>query len=291
MTAAVLATTVGSVARDVGDWFVGPPLNIVLIALAVLVLRRIIRRAVKRTLTRAVTHAAIRDPRAEARATTISTVLTSSLDVTVVSLGALLVLGELGVNLAPLIAGAGIVGVALGFGAQSLVKDCITGLFMLVEDQYGVGDVVDLGEASGVVEQVTLRVTRLRSIDGTVWHVPNGVITRVGNKSQLWSVALLDIDVAYGADAEQAGEVILDAARQVCAQAQFASHVLEEPQLLGVEDLRADGVTMRLRVKTEPGEQWPLMRALRSEIKRRLEAAGIEIPFPQRTVWLRRDPG
>jgi small conductance mechanosensitive channel len=287
----VRQATVGSVARDVADWFVGPPLTIVVVVVAVLVLRRVTRRAVTRTLSRAVSHAAVRDPRAEARARTISTVLTSSLNVTVVSIGSLLVLGELGVNLAPLIAGAGIVGVALGFGAQSLVKDCITGLFMLMEDQYGVGDVVDVGEASGVVEQVTLRVTRLRAVDGTVWHIPNGVITRVGNKSQLWSVALLDIDVAYGADAGQAGEVILDAAREVCAREAFAAHVLEAPELLGVEELRADGVTMRLRVKTEPGEQWALMRALRSEIKRRLEEAGIEIPFPQRTVWLRRDQG
>lgn len=264
-------------------------MNIVVVVVLVLVLRRVTRRAVTRTLTRAVSHASVRDPRAEARATTISTVLTSSLNATVLCLGGLLVLGELGVNLAPLIAGAGIVGVALGFGAQSLVKDCITGLFMLVEDQYGVGDVVDVGEASGVVEQVTLRVTRLRSVDGTVWHIPNGVITRVGNKSQLWSVALLDIDAAYGADPTVAGEVILDAARRVCEQEQHAPQVLEEPQLLGVEALRADGVTLRLRVKTCPGEQWALMRALRAEIKRSLDDAGIEIPFPQRAVWLRGD--
>lgn len=274
---------------DVGSWFVGPPLNIVVVVILVLVLRRVTRRAVKRTLTRAVSHASVRDPRAEARATTISTVLTSSLNATVLCLGGLLVLGELGVNLAPLIAGAGIVGVALGFGAQSLVKDCITGLFMLVEDQYGVGDVVDVGEASGVVEQVTLRVTRLRAEDGTVWHIPNGVITRVGNKSQLWSVALLDVDVGPGAEPTAAGEVILAAARQVCQQEQFAPQVLDTPQLLGVEALRADGMTLRLRVKTLPGEQWALMRALRAEIKRSLAAAGIEIPFPQRAVWLRGD--
>lgn len=281
--------TAASVANDVADWFIGPPLNITVVVVAVLVLRRITRRAVSRTLARAVSHATVRDPRAEARAKTISTVLTSSLNVAVVSVGSLLILGEVGVNLAPLIAGAGIVGVALGFGAQSLVKDCITGLFMLIEDQYGVGDVVDVGEASGVVEQVTLRVTRLRAVDGTVWHVPNGVITRVGNKSQLWSVALLDVHVAYGADATMAGEVMLEAAREVCRREDFSGHVLEPPELLGVEELRTDGLTLRLRVKTEPGEQWALMRALRSEIKRRLEASGIELPQPQRTVWLRRD--
>ncbi len=287
----MIAATVGSVASDIADWFVGAPLTIVGVVVAVLVLRRLTRRAVSRTLTRAVSHAAVRDPRAEARAKTISTVLTSSLNVAIVSIGSLMVLGELGVNLAPLIAGAGIVGVALGFGAQSLVKDCITGLFMLMEDQYGVGDVVDLGEASGVVEQVTLRVTRLRAIDGTVWHVPNGVINRVGNKSQVWSMALLDVDVAYASDADAAGGVILDAARRVCARDDFRDHVLDEPEVLGIEALGADSVTLRLRVKTEPGEQWALMRALRAEIKRSLDEAGIEIPFPQRTVWLRREDG
>jgi moderate conductance mechanosensitive channel len=284
-----MAADLGSRFREVGDWFLGSPLTIVIVVVMVVVLRRLSRRAVSRALTRAVSHAAVRDPRAEARVTTISTVLTSSLNVAVASVGLLLVLGELGVNLAPLIAGAGIVGVALGFGAQSLVKDCITGLFMLIEDQYGVGDVVDLGEASGIVEQVTLRVTRLRSADGTVWHVPNGVISRVGNRSQLWSMALLDIDVAYGSDVDAAGQVLLAAAQRVCSQEEFAPRVLEEPQVLGVEALRADGVALRLRVKTEPGEQWALMRALRAEIKRSLDEAGFEIPFPQRTVWLRRD--
>jgi len=284
------AATLQSVLDDVADWFVGPPMNIVFVTVAVFVLRWVTRRAVVRMLRTAVTHAAVRDPRADARARTISTVLTSSLNAAIMTIGSLMVLGELGVNLAPLIAGAGIVGVALGFGAQSLVKDCITGLFMLMEDQYGVGDTVDVGEASGVVEQVTLRVTRLRAADGTVWHIPNGVITRVGNKSQLWSVALLDVDVAYGADAVKAGEVILDAAREVCAGEAFTPHVLEEPQVLGVEDLRPDGVTLRLRVKTQPDQQWALMRALRAQIKTRLELAGIEAPVPQRTVWTRRDP-
>ena len=125
-----------------------------------------------------------------------------------------LVLGELGIDLAPLIAGAGIAGVALGFGAQNVVKDCLAGLFMLIEDQYGIGDVVDLGEAAGTVERITLRTTVLRGLDGTVWHVPNGEVVRVGNQSQLWSVAVVDVAVAYDADIAVASGIFERTARR-----------------------------------------------------------------------------
>ena len=125
-----------------------------------------------------------------------------------------LVLSELGIDLAPLIAGAGIAGVALGFGAQSLVKDCLSGLFMLIEDQFGIGDVVDLGEAAGTVERVTLRATVLRGLDGTVWHVPNGEVQRVGNRSQLWSVAVVDVVVGYDADIAAASGIFERTAAQ-----------------------------------------------------------------------------
>ena len=129
----------------------------------------------------------------------------------------MLVLGELGIDLAPLIAGAGIAGVALGFGAQSLVKDCISGLFMLIEDQYGIGDFVDSAKRPASVEEVALRTTVLRGIDGTVWHVPNGEVTRVGNKSQHWSTALIDVDVAYDADLAAVRDVMQVTAADVCA--------------------------------------------------------------------------
>ncbi|HSP30366.1 MAG TPA: mechanosensitive ion channel family protein, partial [Ilumatobacteraceae bacterium] len=186
---------------------------------------------------------------------------------------------------------AGIAGVALGFGAQSLVKDCISGLFMLLEDQYGVGDVVDLDEATGVVEKISLRTTVLRGVDGTVWHVPTGVVSRVGNKSQLWSVALIDVDVAYDCDLAAARAVILDCATQVAESDEWSAVVIEPPQLLGVEALGADGITIRVTIKVEPGAQWGLQRALREALKAALDDAGIEIPFPQRTIWVRRNDG
>jgi small conductance mechanosensitive channel len=142
-----------------------------------------------------------------------------------------------------------------------------------------------------VVEKISLRTTVLRGVDGTVWHVPNGEVQRVGNKSQLWSVALIDVDVAYDCDLGAARQVILDTVQTVCASDDWSSAILDEPQLLGVEALGADGITIRVTVKTEPGTQWALQRALREAIKGALDGAGIEIPFPQRTIWVRRDDG
>ena len=145
------------------------------------------------------------------------------------------VLGEIGIDLGPLIAGAGIAGVALGFGAQSIVKDFLAGLFVLIEDQYGLGDVVDLGEASGTVQEISLRATVLRAQDGTVWHVPNGEVVRVGNRSQVWSAAVVDVTVAYSSDLVEAQNVILRTASEVCASDPWKDQVLEPPDLLGVE--------------------------------------------------------
>jgi moderate conductance mechanosensitive channel len=227
------------------------------------------------------------DPRRQARIDSISTVVESTATVIIWTVAGITALGELGVNLGPLIAGAGIAGVALGFGAQSLVKDCIAGLFMLLEDQYGIGDVVDLDEAVGTVEQISLRTTVLRGVDGTVWHVPNGVVQRVGNRSQLWSVALIDVNVAYDCDLATARQVIIDAATNLCSSDEWSADVIDPPLLLGVEALGIDGITIRVTVKTQPGAQWALQRALRESIKAALDGAGIEIPFPQRTVWVR----
>jgi len=231
------------------------------------------------------------DPRRQARLRSISLVVGSTASVLIWTIAIIMALGEVGVDLAPLIAGAGIAGVALGFGAQSLVKDCIAGLFMLLEDQYGVGDVVDLDEATGVVEKISLRTTVLRGVDGTVWHVPNGEVSRVGNKSQLWSVALIDVNVAYDCNLATARDVILRCATELAQSDDWSGVVLDPPELLGVEALGADGITIRVTIRVEPGTQWGLQRALREAVKAALDDAGIDIPFPQRTIWVRREPG
>jgi small conductance mechanosensitive channel len=212
------------------------------------------------------------------RAETIGAVVRSIAAITIWSIALLTVLETLGINLGPLIAGAGIAGVALGFGAQSLVKDFLTGLFMLMEDQFGVGDVVDAGVATGTVEGVSLRTTRLRDVDGVVWHIPNGTILRVGNKSQQWSRAVVDVPVTFQADTGVATDVIRTVTDQVWHDPDFASTILAEPSVLGVESLAPGRVVIRVVVRTRPQEQWRVERELRVRIKAALDEAGIALP-------------
>lgn len=228
--------------------------------------------------------------RAVLRANTVVSVVASLVTVVVWFVAALLALERFGVSLAPLLAGAGVLGVALGFGAQSIVSDFLTGMFMLFEDQFGVGDVIDVGEASGTVEGFSLRTTTLRDVNGTVWHIRNSEIRRVANKSQLWSRAVLDIEVAYDTDLRRAEGIIQRVADDLWNDEGFTdADILDPPQVWGIERLGADGVAIRLAVRTDPAEQWIVARELRLRIKEALDEAGIEIPFPQRTVWIRRD--
>ena len=275
------------------DFLLAKPLQIALILLGVWLVNRIVRRAIARFAQRVaagesmlarLSNDELARARAASRAETIAQVFRSVATATIYGIGLLLVLGEVGINLGPLLAGAGIAGVAIGFGAQSLVKDFLSGVFMIVEDQYGVGDVVDLGDASGTVEAVTLRSTRLRDVNGTVWHVPNGTILRVANKSQQWSRAVLDVTVAYDTDVRHASEVIKRVADDMAHEDAWSSCILEEPEVWGVESLGADGVVIRLVVKTQPAEQFKVLREMRVRIKDAFTAEGIEIPYPPR-AW------
>lgn len=293
------------------DWLATVPLRVLVIFLVAFVVNRVVRRAVtgfvrqmtdedmqeaRRRLRNLAPRplqasGAMQPLRAASRAQTIGAVLKSTASIVIYTIATITALAEVGINLAPLIAGAGIVGVALGFGAQSLVKDFLSGLFMLAEDQYGVGDVIDVGEATGTVEVVNLRTTKLRAVDGTVWHVPNGEIRRVGNMSQQWARALLDVEVAYSTDLGKAQEVVKDVADQLWHEDTWRTDILEEPEIWGVQSLGASGIAIRLVVKTQPGQQWAVSRELNRRIKDRFDAEGIEIPFPQQVMWVRRDAG
>ncbi len=220
------------------------------------------------------------------RAETIGSVLRSTVSAVVLTLAFAMVLSELGLDLGPVLASAGIVGVALGFGAQNLVKDVLTGVFLILEDQFGVGDVVDVGEATGTVEAVGLRTTRLRSVEGTVWYVRNGEILRVGNKSQGWSRALLDVPVAWTADVAPARALLKQVADELRQDPEWEGRILEEPEVWGVEALSAQGVVVRLVVKTVPLQQWDVERELRQRIKAAFEAAGLDLAVPRSVVEL-----
>ena len=263
------------------------PLRIVIVVLIAVLVHRLARRSLRR-FTGRLTSGPMAGLRAASRAQTISDVLGSVATAVIGGVVFLTILGEIGVNLGPLLAGAGVAGVALGFGAQSLVKDFLSGLFMLIEDQYGVGDAVDLGVATGVVEAVTLRTTRLRDLDGVVWHIPNGEIRRVGNRSQQWSRGLVDIDVAYEADIDHAQAVIKEAADRLWQDEGWAARIIEEPLMLGVERVAPDSVTLRVTLKTVPGEHMNAARELRRRSKAALASAGI--PAPSVNPTLQRPP-
>jgi len=301
----------------IATWLVDRPVKVVIIVLVALLARRVVHRAIDGLIERLMSErsteerdavaaaeaatgtlrrellaeklASLRErtERARQRAKTLGVLFKSVASAVVGVVTFMMLLGEFDINLGPLIAGAGIVGVAVGFGAQSLVRDLLSGIFMLIEDQYGVGDVIDVGDAIGTVESVGLRTTRIRDVRGTLWHVPNGEIRRVGNMSQVWARAILDIDVAYDTDLDLAMETIKTVADRLWEEQLEEATIVEEPVISGVQNFGADAVTIRLSVRTEPSEQWSTGRVLRKRIKEAFDDAGIEIPFPQRTVWLR----
>lgn len=228
--------------------------------------------------------------RAPARAEAIESVLKSLVSVLVFSVTLLLVLGEFDINLAPLLAGAGVVGIAIGFGAQSVVGDFLAGTFMLIEDQYGIGDVIEVEGVTGEVENISLRTTKLRDLSGTVWHVPNGTIGKVGNHSQLWSNAVVDVGVSYDTDLREAMQLMDEVADQYWQETHadgVKGDIIEDPIVLGVQELGDNAITLRMIVKTDPSAQWRVQRELRLRLKERFDDASIEIPYPQRTIHVR----
>lgn len=221
----------------------------------------------------------------EQRAQTVASLLNNVALVVIVGLTILMILTTLGVNIGPLLATAGVVGLAISFGAQSLVKDIISGAFILMEGQFGIGDVVRVGEISGQVERITLRTTIMRDVHGVVHVVPNGEITTVSNLTKSWSRALLEIGVAYKEDVDHVMAVLRELGQQLYDDPDWRPLILEPPEVPGVQDFADSAVIIRVMVKTVPLKQWDVARELRRRIKKRFDADGIEIPFPHRTVY------
>ncbi|MEJ2888916.1 mechanosensitive ion channel family protein [Actinomycetospora aeridis] len=206
------------------------------------------------------------------RARTVSSVIRNAASILIFGTAFMMVLGQFGVNLAPVLASAGVVGLAIGFGAQNLVKDFLSGIFMLLEDQYGVGDHVDLGDAVGTIERVGLRTTTVRDVTGMVWYVRNGTIERVGNGSQDHAVAVVDVPLALDTDVTRAATTAEEAAVASIDENGHGGDVLEKPQVLGVESLSASGMTLRLTVRTKPGRQWAVQRSMTERVVAALRA-------------------
>jgi small conductance mechanosensitive channel len=289
---------------DFVAWLLGVPLRILLIIIGAFLLRWLAHRAITGFVHRTVSSSLhdrlaeyrgtrvlvaaggpLLSDRREQRAQTLGSVLRSVASIVIFAVAATTILGEFSIDLGPLLASAGVVGVALGFGAQTLVKDFLSGIFLILEDQVGVGDVSDAGPAVGTVEEVHLRVTRIRDGTGVVWYVRNGEILRVGNKSQGWSTAIVDAQVAYTEDVPQVQEIIKRTIDEMLAEPEWGEKVLEEPGVAGVESLAGDMVTLRVFLKTAPNEHVGVARELRQRIKEAFEREGVHVPVPVRTSW------
>ena len=283
-----------------GEAAVVGTVDLVMIGIVILVtlvgrylLVRLVRRATKRAVERAkerrtgsetraerilsaVTMA--RDERAEQRTATLGSLITNLISVALIVVGVLTILAILDIPLGPLLASAGVGGVAIAFGAQSLVKDYLSGLFMILEDQYGVGDLVDTGEVVGTVEEVTMRITRVRDSTGKVWYIRNGEILRLGNLSQGWSTATVDVPVANDEDAAKCIAVLEQVADEVDQNPEFADVLLERPSVAGVDSVNNTTMTLRMFAKTAPNKHWGMQRVLLARAHAALVDAGIRVP-------------
>ena len=208
------------------------------------------------------------------RAHALGSILRNASSVTIFAIATAIGLGDLGVNLAPVLASAGVVGIAVGFGAQNLVRDFLAGIFMLLEDQYGVGDVINIGDATGTVEAVSLRTTRLRDVNGVVWHLRNGALEKVGNESQGWARAVVDVPVPPGLDIADTRQVMEQEAGAMWRERRWRKLMLEKPEVWGVQDISItdNQVVMRVAAKTLPLRQWEVARELRERVKSALDA-------------------
>ena len=258
-------------------------LKIAGVVVAAFLVTRFLRKAVQRVEKRVSEDTT--PIRALQRSQTLAKVLSSAGIVVIWSISIFLVLGEGGFKLGPLLAGVGIIGLAIGFGSQNLVRDVVSGFFILFEDQYGVGDVVQINEvATGKVEQLTLRITGLRDLDGTMHYIANGEIVHVANRTKDWARAVIDVGVGYGEDPSKVRAVLERVAEEAKADEELGRNIFATPDVLGVENLGEYEVIWRMLAETKPARQWEVSSALRERVKVAFDEDGIEIPFPHRVM-------
>ena len=277
-------------------WLLATPLRILIIVLGALLLNRIVRKLVRQVTQRVGSAAAdTKDAlvsernrvRAEQRARTIGSLLRSITTGAIFGVASIMILDQLGISIVPVIASAGIVSLAFGFGAQSIVEDFLRGVFMLGEDQFGVGDRIDIGKVNGFVERVTLRTTVIRDPNGVLWHVPNSEIDYVANEHQQSNRAVVEIGVTYDVDIDHAMAVLETAAQTAIDDPEWRDRVVSEPQVRGVQDLGDFEVIIRVQVWVTGGDMRQFQRHLRQKLKEGLQAANIEMPNPAVDVRLR----
>lgn len=265
------------------EWFSTSGLRIVIIAVGMMVLLALVKRAVDRF--RGLYVGTLQSPAQVKRADTLTHVIRDVARAVVLAVGGMMILSEVGVDLKPLLAAAGLGGLAIGFGGQSLVKDVISGFFILLEDSIRVGDVVEIAGVGGVVEEVKLRTITLRDLAGNVHVVPNGVIDKVKNMTKVYSFSLMEIGVAYREDMDEVMAVLKDIADELQADPVFGVDILAPLEMLGVDQFADSAVIIKCRIKTKPCQQWRISREMNRRIKKTFDAKGIEIPFPHQTIY------
>lgn len=254
-------------------------LIVLLAVIAIHMLQKLIR-LLRQRLTRNMS-----DQEGVKRAETLSRVSRYVVSVAISAIAAMLILSEVGISIAPILGAAGVVGVAVGFGAQSLIKDYFNGFFILLENQIRQGDVVEAGGKAGVVEEFTLRYVQLRDYDGNVHYIPNSLITTVSNMSRGFAKAVIDVGVAYREDVDEALAVMAHVGAEMCRDEAFGPRILEDLEMVGVDRWADSAVILRCRFTVKPLEQWTVRREYLKRLKRAFDAAGIEIPFPHLTVY------
>ena len=276
--------------QNIWRWIVesGPKVAGILVGMAGLLW---LARVLRSRLVMVLVHTADRGTpeERENRAKTLVAVFSSAASVAIIVGGSMMILTELGLNIVPLLGGAAVIGLAVAFGAQNLIRDYFYGFMILLENQYGINDVVSIGGVSGQVERITLRITVLRDLEGAVHFIPNGQINSVSNKTHLWSRAVLEIGVAYKEDIDRVMQVLMHLGRDLRCDPAFADLILEDPEMLGVNQLGDSSVIIKLVIKTRPGRQWPVKREMLRRIKKRFDELKIEIPYPHRTVYQRQE--
>ena len=224
------------------------------------------------------------------RTLTFNSVISNLIIVVAFIAAALVIAEQLGISVTPLLAGAGVAGIVIGFGAQSLIKDLINGVFILLEQWYQVDDVVSVGGITGSVERFNLRTTVIRDIEGTVHYIPNGEITVLGNRTHLWSRAVVEVGVHYNEDTGRIVEVLEEIFDDIMADKKYKKMILERPSILGddgISELGDSAIIFKLVCKVKPGEQWNIGRQIRKRIKDKFDEVGIEIPYPCTNIYIR----
>ncbi len=254
--------------------------------IAIAILRRVIR-TVRHHFGEVMTrHGETNQLELNKRADTLAGILQKVVTVLIVVAAIIMSLNELGFNIAPLLASAGIVGLAVGFGAQTLVKDVVTGFFMLLENHIRVGDIVGINGTGGVVEEINIRTTVLRDLSGTVHVFPNGSIETLSNRTREFSFFVFDVGVAYKEDTDRVNEVLMEVSADLCADPEYQPFILEPLEILGVDQFGDSAVVIKARIKTVPGKQWFVGRQANRRIKKAFDEKGIEIPFPHRSLYV-----